>query len=168
MIKKLIPPILVILILVNICEAAIFLKTRAAAGLYAIDTVMPKLSGYLLDDTVASPKPARCALIRVSSDACAFCRLDQPLYSRLLAAVEARHCNAAIIAPKQGQRAAIGSAAGAMELQFIDMRLGQVLKPVMTPQTLLVDDNGQLAWYRAGMMDERALRAALKTVSGFR
>jgi hypothetical protein len=167
-IKKLIPAILVILILVNICEAAIFWKTRAAAGLYTLDTVVPTLSGYLLDDTVAYPKPGRCALLRVSSDGCQFCRLDQPLYSRLLTAVEAHHCNAAIIAPKQGQRAAIGNTGGAMELQFIDMRLGQVLKPVMTPQTLLVDDNGQLEWYRAGMMDERALSAALKIVSGFR
>lgn len=136
------------LIACNLLELAMFWNAHTNSGLYALGIVVPELSGYLLDNTFVAPRPGRCSLIRLSADGCPYCRLDQPLYAKLLAAARARNCESAVLGPRSRDISAKGRTEGAMTLEFVDFRLGKALKPVMTPETLLVNGNGRLAWFR--------------------
>jgi hypothetical protein len=60
---------------------------------------------------------------------------------------------------------------GSVQLEYIAMPLGRALIPYLTPQTLLVGVHAKLVWFRAGAMDEQALRgglAAMRKVSDTR
>jgi hypothetical protein len=55
-----------------------------------------------------------------------------------------------------------------VQLQFVDMNLGRVIYPFLTPQTILLDRNGRVKWQRQGSLDERSLEQGLQAIGGLR
>jgi hypothetical protein len=55
-----------------------------------------------------------------------------------------------------------------MQLQYVDMNFGRVLKPFVTPETILLDAHGWPVWQQEGEMNENALGFALQTLRGLR
>jgi hypothetical protein len=106
--------------------------------------------------------------VRLSSDACPYCRVDQPQYKRLLEKTTRAGCTSVILAPKAGQLRFKGDGSGTKHLQFIGFDLGLALNPFSTPQTILLDRGGRVMWYREGTMDDRALSRATSALGEVR
>jgi len=155
---------IVVLIVVNVAEVLLFFKTRSGARMYHSSAQFPAPSGYLADQGFLSPEPAPCFLIRLSSDACPYCRLDRGLYMHLVRQARQAGCESIVLAPKAGQVKSGGVSSGTLHLQYVDMKLGRALVPVLTPQTIILDRAGRIVWDREGSMDKRALSDALRAV----
>lgn len=108
-----------------------------------------------------APSAAPCFLIRVSSDGCPYCRLDQGQYTALVHKVQGVGCKTIIVAPKVGQIKSNGNR-GVLQLQYVNMKFGEALNPYMTPETILLDGEDRILWDREGSMDDRGLSSAIR------
>lgn len=163
--KALVKPMdlaVIVLICINAAGLGVFFWARRQAGLYRVGTRIPVPSGYLLDHAFLPPIAAPCYLVRVTADACPYCRADQHQLSKLVQRAVRAGCEAVTVAPKVGQMQA---RPGELQLQYVDMNLGRALNPFMTPQTLLLDSTGRVAWYRVGSLDDAALRGGFRALA---
>ncbi len=159
----------VALIVVNVFELCLFLVIRSQTRLYNSYVRFPVPSGYLVDNTFMNASSAPCPLIRLSADGCPYCRTDQPLYTRIVQQAQRAGCRAIVIAPRVGQIKPTGNSGGVMQLQFVTMQFGRALNPVITPETILIDNRtGRVTWDREGSLDEEALSEGLRVLGGFR
>ena len=55
-----------------------------------------------------------------------------------------------------------------MQLQYVNMGFGRVLKPFETPETVLLDAAGRPTWQQEDAMDDNALTLALRAVEKLR
>lgn len=155
------------LIVVNLFQLALFYWVRGRTGLYDTTAKFPALAGYLSNNQRYVPALAPCVLVRLSSDSCQYSRLDQPYYLRLVEQARRAGCESVILSPKSGQLNFQGDGLGTLHLRFVDYRLGQMLIPFVTPQTILLDRDGRILWYREGTMDPKALARALRELGRY-
>lgn len=158
---------IVALIVVSALELGLFFTLRGGANLYSTHERFPVPSGYLLDNRYMAPTAARCYLVRVSSDSCPYCRLDQGQYTRLVQQAQETGCETIILAPVAGEMK-LRENSPSMQLQYVDMTLGHALKPLVTPETILLDGRGRPTWQEEGAIDERALEQALHALGRLR
>lgn len=163
-VKKLGEFLIVALIVINALELGLFFKIRRSAGLYSSEPSFPVPSGYLMDKNYMAADGEPCYLIRVSADGCPYCRLDQHQYTQLVQQAQKVRCRTILLAPKTGEVKWNGNSGSIMQLQYVDMKLGRVLNPYMTPQTILLDKNGSIVWDQEGSMDDGALSAATRAL----
>lgn len=161
--KKLGDLLVVALIITNCVELGLFFKFRNDARIYRPGVRFPRPSGYLMDKSYFTEDLAPCFLIRVSSDECPYCRLDQDPYALFVQQARQKGCRPLILTPVAGKKLVVNSEE-ALQLQYVDMRLGRALNAFMTPQTILLDAEGRLVWAWEGTMDDRALARALKAL----
>lgn len=159
--------LILLLIVTSAVELAFFFWVRSHVNLYSSGDPFPVPSGYLLDNSYMTSKSARCYLLRVSSDGCPYCRQDQPQYTRLVEQARKAGCESVILAPIAGQMELRENSPSA-QLQYVDMSMGRVLKPFMTPETILLGGRGRPAWQQVGSMDDDALARALKALRRLR
>jgi hypothetical protein len=166
--KKVGEVLIVTLIIVNGLELGLFYKFRNEARLYHPDVRFPLPHGYLLDKSYFSEDAAPCFLIRVSADACPYCRLDRDSYTQLVQQARKKGCKPLILTAQTGQQKLSLNSGEALQLQYVDMKLGRALYPFMTPQTILLDAGGRVIWDWEGAMDDAALSHALQALSKLR
>jgi hypothetical protein len=157
--------LIVALIVVSVFELELFYWVRGKTGLYHATTTFPSLAGFASNRQRYIPAVTPCVLVRVSSDSCNYCRVDQPFYRRFVEQVRHAGCESFIVSPKSGQLNFQGDAWGTIHLRFVDYRLGRILVPFVTPQTILLDGDGHIRWYREGTMDQKALAKALRELA---
>lgn len=159
----------VIVALITICvlELAFFFGVRGRAKLYRLDELFPEPSGYLLNSQYMSSRAAPCYLLRVSTDSCPYCRLDQQRYARLVQEAQRSECETVILAPVAGQMKLDDNSPG-LQLEYVDMSFGRVLKPFVTPETILLDARGRPVWQQQGAMDGNDLTLALRVLKRLR
>jgi hypothetical protein len=122
----------------------------------------------LVDRRFTVAEAAPCYLIRLSSDACPYCRLDNVQYTWLVQQGQEAGCKTIIMSPKVGQIKSNGDSGGMTQLQFVDMKFGRELNPYITPQTFLLDSGGRMLWNRVGAMDKQAVSSSLRALGGVR
>ena len=93
----------VALILASVAEVIFFVALRNGGSLYSARDSFPVPSGYLLDSKFMPAKAARCYLIRISSDTCPYCRLDQGRYIQVVQEAQRTGCETIILAPVSGE-----------------------------------------------------------------
>jgi hypothetical protein len=152
------------LIVINALEIGLFFAIRNRATLYGSDVSFPVPSGYLWDRTFMVADSAPCYLIRVSADACPYCRLDQRQFTELAHRAQDVQCKTILVAPKTGQIKWRAGEGRTMQLQYVDMKLGRTLYPFLTPQTILLSGEGRIIWAQEGSMDDQALSVALSAL----
>jgi len=150
---------------VNAFEMAFFFKIQHDSRIYNRSIHFPVPSGYLLDSSFLPASAAHCFLLRLTSDACPYCHLDQPEYKRLVAEAQKDGCKVVTLAAKLGQVKPNGNLGGIAQLQFVDINLGQALNPYSTPQTILLNSDGKIAWDREGSIDPASLSEALHALT---
>jgi hypothetical protein len=156
---------LVSLCSVALLELGVFVSAERAAEVYRIGSPFPIPSGFLLDGAYLQPTRAHCYLIRITADACPYCKQDEARYSSLAAKARALGCEVIAVAPRAGQMAPMHGGP-AVQLKYVDMRLGTILDPFLTPQTILLDEAGRVAWERQGSMSDRDQQAAARALAG--
>ena len=140
---------------------------RKAADIYHVGQSFPIPSGYQLDGRYLSGTPAACFVVRVTADECPYCKQDLAHYSTLTERATAHGCRIVELSPRVGQMAP-RAGTPAIQLQYVDMALGRTLNPYATPQTILLNRDGRMAWQRQGAMDDEDLGAALDSLRGLR
>lgn len=156
------------LIAINALEMAVYFAIRSRAAPYPSAVSFPVPTGYLWDNSFMAADVAPCYLLRVSADACLYCRLDQPQYTQLVHRAQEAQCKTILVAPKTGQIRWSEDPGRTMQLQYVDMKLGRALYPFSTPQTILLSGGGEILWVREGSMDEQALSTALRALGRIR
>src|SRR5947209_5803541 len=85
------------LIIINVAAFALLFTLRDP-GLYSVRAELLSIpSGYLIDQSFMAPQAAPCALIRLSSDGCRYCRIDRTEYTRLAQEIRDRGCMSLIL-----------------------------------------------------------------------
>jgi hypothetical protein len=143
------------------------LVIRSQVGLYREGTAFPYPHGYLLDKSFLSRR-SPCYLLRVSSDGCEFCRVDVGYYRALSDEAQNAGCESVLVAPEFGSMKALSGGGEAVQLQFVDMKLGRILNPFLTPQTILLTSGDAVAWSRDGALDTDSLRQGLQALRRLR
>jgi len=158
-----------IVLLIALCagELALFFILQGHAELYRTDEPFPPPSGYLLDSHYIAAVRAPCYVLRVSSDSCPDCWLDQQEYARLVRKAKESRCETVIAAPVAGEMKPDPNSPS-LQLQYIDMEFGRVLKPFVTPETILLDAQGRPVWQQQGAMDDTSLGLALHALERMR
>jgi hypothetical protein len=105
-------------------------------------------------------------MIRITSDGCPYCGRDRGQYVRLAREAARAGCRVVALAPRIGMMALRGDEP-ALQLQYVDMKLGRALNPFFTPQTVVLDGEGRVGWQRQGAMGDRDLALALETLAAF-
>ena len=154
---------IIVLVVVNALELALFLGMHRRSGLYRSGDQFPPPSGYLLTNSYAAPRAAPCYLIRLSSRGCPYCRLDQSQYASLLQRTRRASCQTIVMAP-MALVAESFEDPRVVQLQYVDMKFGQTLNPFLTPQTILLDSQARVIWSRAGTMDKPSLAQAISAL----
>lgn len=151
-----------IILLIALCvgELALFFILQGHAELYRADEPFPPPSGYLLDSHYMAAMRAPCYVLRISSDSCPDCWLDQQRYARLVGQAKEAQCETVITAPVAGEMK-LDPNSPSLQLQYIDMNFGRVLKPFVTPETILLDARGRPVWQQQGAMNDNSLGLAL-------
>ena len=155
---------IVLLIVVSLFEMGFFYSTRKEAELYRSGSNFPLPSGYLSDGKFMPRVEAPCTLMRLSSDGCPYCKIDQPRYHELLERGRQAGCVSILLAAKTGQVNFKGDDFGTNYLNFIDVDLARALNPLSTPQTILLNREGRVIWSRVGTMDGRSLSNAIEAL----
>ncbi len=163
---------IIALIVVNGFELAVFLGLHRRSGLYPLADQFPLPSGYLSSgymytNTYQPPQAAPCYLIRLSSRACPYCRLDQDQYGLLLRQAARAGCQTILMAPVALAAESLGDSR-TVQLQYIDMKFGRTLNPFLTPQTILLDSHARAIWSRGGAMDNRSVAQAIGALDALR
>ena len=162
---KLINGLTVALVVISIFQViALTYIQRTSPSFYAADSKFPLSSGYLSGPTVKKADRAPCVLLRMSSDRCRYCRMDQPFYKRLIDASRLQGCASFVLSPKTGQIDFRDDGTGTQYWQFVDYQVGRYLDPFLTPQTILLDSEGRVRWFREGTMDARSLTGAMRAM----
>lgn len=153
--------------LIAVCagELAFFFIFQRNAELYRADEPFPPPSGYLLDSHYMAAARAPCYVLRVSSDSCPDCWLDQEKYARVVRQAKQSRCESLITAPVAGEMR-LDPKSPSLQLQYVDMRFGRVLKPFVTPETILLDARGRPVWQQQGAMNDNSLGLALQALEG--
>jgi len=157
--------VLIVLILVNVFEVCVSIELRRQAKQYFFGSALPKPSGYSSDGRYVAPPSASCFVLRVSSDYCSFCRLDEDEYLRLVERAKESGCEVVVLAPKLGQLSSESGDKGAVQLWYIDFAFGRSLVPYATPQTILLDRNGRVLWFNEGALDQSGLSRSMKVLA---
>ena len=157
------------ILLIAVCagELVFFFIVQRHAELYRTDEPFPPPSGYLLDSHFMAALRAPCYVLRVSSDSCPDCWLDQEKYARLVRKAKESRCETVITAPVAGEMK-LDRNSTSLQLQYIDMEFGRVLKPFVTPETILLDAQGRPVWQQQGAMDDTSMGLALHALEGMR
>ena len=148
-------------------QLATLLFLRRVERIYDVGQVFPPPFGYSIDMRHLPPVEAPCYLIRVTSDDCVYCRLDQAVYQRVVDEAQRAECQVTEIGPRVGQ-VAIRPAAEVVQLQYVDMSFARSLDPFATPQTILLDPAGAVVWHRQGALAETDLARAVRDIRRFR
>jgi thiol-disulfide isomerase/thioredoxin len=160
--------VIVALIILNIFELSLFFTLRSRSRLYDSQVRFPVPSGYLVDGKYMSGSRAPCSLLRLSAEGCPYCRADQPLYQQLVRQARRSGCTTIVLGPKIGQIKPSNDQPAASDLQFVTMDFGSALNPVMTPETILVDNrDGRIRWDREGELDTQAVSSGLAALRRF-
>lgn len=164
MFKTIVENLIVALIVVSVFELLALYALRRESALYRSQLTFPTPSGYIAGRVVSGAGDSPCSLLRLSSDYCKYCRIDQPHYKSLRAAATNAGCSSFLMAPKAGHLKFQEDGSGTKFLQFVDFEMGRALNPFSTPQTILLDRTGRVLWYRDGTMDERAAASAIRAL----
>jgi hypothetical protein len=159
--------LIVALVVLSILELGLIYALRRVSGLYSAGEKFPALSGYLLNQRFWVAPSVPCQLLRVTSDGCPYSVLDQRQYWALLQRAREAGCLTVVVAPRNGD-VELNEDSNVVQLQFVDMNLGRVIYPFLTPQTILLDRNGRVKWQRQGSLDERSLEQGLQAIGGLR
>lgn len=156
-----------IILLIVLCagELVLFFILHGHAELYRADEPFPPPSGYLLNSHYMAAARAQCYVLRVSSDSCPDCWLDQRKYARLVSKAKEARCETVITAPVAGEMR-LDPNSPSLQLQYVDMQFGRVLKPFVTPETILLDARGRPVWQQQGAMNDNSLGLALQALEG--
>ena len=57
---------------------------------------------------------------------------------------------------------------GTEQLQYVNMTLGGALIPFITPETILVSEDGKMLWDHEGAIDETSLKSAIKIIGEYK
>jgi hypothetical protein len=156
--------ILVALSIACCCEMAVFALLRRGAEVYKSGTALAVPQGISVSGMFLEPRAAACFVIRVTADGCPYCKQDSAHYERIAQEAHSRGCVVVAVAPEAGQMKATGSSL-AVELEYVDMKLGRALDTSLTPQTLLIGPSGVVLWQRQGAMNGDDERNAISAVS---
>lgn len=156
-----VPAVLAVTLLVTLAVL------RSVGRVYEIGQVFPPLSGYSVDMAPVAPTEARCYVIRVTADSCAYCQQDQGHYSRLKREARRTGCRVLAVGPRVGD-VANRPDSDVVQLQYVDMRLGRSLDPFLTPQTILLDHDGRLRWHRQGSLNDEDVTGAMREIGRLR
>ncbi len=153
-----------ILLAVNLAQLGTLIVLRSSrSGLYAADETFPAPSGYALDNQYFDGRSGPCFVLRITADACPYCKEDRPLYDELAVEANRKHCRVIEISPKTGD-VAPREHLSLVQLQYVDMEFGRAMNPFMTPQTMILDDKGRVRWQHQGAMDANILRRGIATI----
>jgi hypothetical protein len=134
----------------------------------AVGKEFPLFSGVDIQGDKWAPRDAPCRLIRIADDRCAYCKKDQPSYDKVLDAARHAACEIIEMAPQAGGMA-YDPRPGVVQLKFIDVDVGSVLFPFVTPQTVILDRNWSVRMTKRGIFNDQSLAsslALLETLSG--
>jgi hypothetical protein len=124
----------------------------------------PAFSGVEVGGAKWAAADAPCRVIRVTDDNCAYCKKDQPNYTKVLAAARQASCEVIEVAPRAGSMS-VDPRPGVVQLKFVDADIGSVLAPFATPHTVILGRDWTLKWNRRGMMDDKALASGLAAIN---
>ena len=150
-----------------VLELGSIVAMRHVAAVYRAGQAFAVPSGYLLNGTYLRDTPASCFVIRVTADSCPYCQRDREPYTQLARQASLAGCRVIAVAPRAGQMAPNPLEPG-VQLQYVDMKVGRTLNPFMTPQTIVLDGRGRMAWQRQGAMDMQDVGEALSTLDAMR
>lgn len=136
-------------------------QPRPAAG---VDVKFPGFSGIDLQGARWTSANPPCRIIRVTSDACVYCRQDAASYHTLLKAAVAASCEVIELAPVAGTMA-YRPRPGVVQLKYVDVDMSATMFPFVTPQTVVLDRDGSVRVSLRGIFDEQSLGAALALVN---
>lgn len=151
---------------VNVILLGGYLSLRNAADVYNPRYAFPEIVGIRLDGTRMPARSAQCYVIRITADACPYCKKDQPNYSQIVRTARDVGCHVVAVAPRAGGMAPIPDQQDG-QLKFVPMNLGEVLSPFLTPQTIVLDEARRVVFQRQGAFDDPALREALAVIRRF-
>ena len=157
---------LALVTIVNVILLGGYLSLRNAADVYNPRYTFPEIVGIRLDGTRMPPRSAACYVIRITADACPYCKKDQSNYSEIVRAAKNVGCHVVAVAPRAGGMAAVRDQQDG-QLKFVSLNLGGMLSPFLTPQTIVLDGARRVAWQRQGAFDERALAEGLAVIMSF-
>jgi len=155
---------IVALIAINVIELGVSFKLRSDTRLYRLADQFPIPSGYLANGNFKQSEAHRCFVLRVSSDDCSFCKLDEAQYVQLVQQATAAGCETVLFTPKVEKQKSEVQDGDVMHFVYVDMDLGKTLIPFLTPETILLDRTRRVAWYQEGAMDDRGLSDALRAL----
>jgi hypothetical protein len=159
--------LIAILLLASCAEMAAFFVLRGESRLYRVGESFPQPSGIQLNGMYFGADAA-CYLLRVTADGCPYCIRDAGVFTVIARRAREERCAVIALAPYVGQIKASPDTS-AVQLEFVDMQLGRVLEPSLTPQTILLSGDGRLLWQRQGSLsaaDEPRAMAALAGLEG--
>lgn len=140
-------------------------ELRAARARLAPDPNkgFPRFEGVDMEGNWWVPSGGSCLVVRMTDDACAYCKKDAPAYESVLSAASSASCEVVEIAPNAG---AVGYSphAGIVQLKYVDSDLSQVMFPFVTPQTVILDRNWSIRLVRRGTFDRKSLATAVDVI----
>jgi hypothetical protein len=159
---------IIALTLANLLLVALFFAAKREANLYGAGFILDQPSGFVRPGKYWKSGAGRCLVIRVSSDGCPSCLADQVLYSKLVTSAAAQGCEVATILTSEGSTLGEKGESRVEEVEYVDFRLGKILNPFITPQTMLLNSAGRLAWFREGTIDQESLNKAMGEMRSFK
>lgn len=124
---------------------------------------MPAIAGVAVSGDLWKSSGAGCHMVRVTEDSCAYCRKDRPNYERLIETALQANCEVIEVAPRAG-KLALDVRPGVVQMKFVTTDLGPAVYPFVTPQTVLLNENWEVAYIRRGMFSEQALGDATAAI----
>jgi len=155
---------IVALIIFNVLELGVSFRLRSTVQPNRPSEVFPKPSGYLSNGVFVRFPTAGCYVLRVSSDHCGFCRLDEVEYTELVQRARNSGCETVILAPKREQLESNRETSEVLQIQYIDFSFGRALVPYATPETIILSGSGRLVWFQEGAMNQDGLTQALSAL----
>lgn len=126
----------------------------------------PAISGTDVLGAKWEPENAPCRLVRITDDHCPYCERDKASYAKLVEAAQGASCEIIEMAP-QGGGMAYNPRSGIVQLKYVDVDVGSVLYPFVTPQTVIVDREWSVRMNRRGVFDEASLASSLAMLKSF-
>jgi hypothetical protein len=147
-----------LLVAVNVVLFLWLFRIRSDDRIYDAAVRFPVPEGYMSDGRFVAASAAPCYLLRVATERCLYCRLDKGRFAVLAGEALKAGCRSVTVAPRADGGAGVDS------LELVDLALGRVLNPVITPQTMVVDGTGRILREQDGAMDEHAMNQFIKTL----
>jgi hypothetical protein len=126
----------------------------------AIGSSIRPVSGVLLNGEPWSSAPAKCHIVRFTEDKCPYCEKDAISYGQFLDAARRNECEILELAPRAGELQPY-TRRGVRQLKYVTQDLGPVLFPLVTPQTVILDESWTVLWMRRGIFGDRSLSEAI-------